>query len=111
MSPMLDSWLVRFSISLGVFAGLGGQAAARPMLDDPHMGQLSQYQVLVFADRVGGGLDRGKAIGVIDATPEEVFRVATDCSKYKEFMPRVFSSEVVKKRQEETVVRIDAELP
>lgn len=74
---------------------LPATAAARPTLDPARLGLLSRYEVLVFSDPGIGGLERSKAIGVIDATPEEVFRVATDYGKYKDFLPRISGSRVL----------------
>ena len=60
--------------------------------------ELGRYEVLTFTDPFGSGIERGKAIGVIDATPEEVFRVATDYNKYRDFMPRVTVSRSRRRR-------------
>jgi ribosome-associated toxin RatA of RatAB toxin-antitoxin module len=88
--------------------------AARPTLDAGRMSELSRYQVLTFSDPFGGGFVRGKAIGVVDATPEEVFRVATDYAKYRDYMPRVVASTVKERRgtptADEAVVEITAAL-
>ena len=73
---------------------LSGSAAARPSLDAARLAELGRYEVLTFNDPAGGGIERGKAIGVIDATPEEVFRIATDYTRYADFMPRVTSSRI-----------------
>src|SRR5262249_16104333 len=69
------------------------------------------WEVLAFADPWRGGIDRGKAIGVFDATPEEVFRVATEYAKYQEYLPRVSASEVTFKDERQAYVEITAELP
>jgi ribosome-associated toxin RatA of RatAB toxin-antitoxin module len=73
---------------------LPATATARPTLDQERLDLLGHYQVLVFSDPGIGGLERGKAIGVIDATPDEVYRVATDYAKYKDFLPRIKESRV-----------------
>jgi hypothetical protein len=75
------------------------------------MTRLGHYDVLTFSDPFNGGLEWGKAIGVIDATPDEVFRVATDYNKYKDFMPRVRASKQVSGSRDEAMVEITAELP
>jgi ribosome-associated toxin RatA of RatAB toxin-antitoxin module len=89
---------------------LTASVEARPTLDAARLGELSQYQVLVFTDPFAGGLSRGKAIGVVDATPEEVFRVATDYSKYRDFMPRITESTIKEWRQNEALVELQAAL-
>jgi ribosome-associated toxin RatA of RatAB toxin-antitoxin module len=90
---------------------LSSPALARPALDADDLAQLARYDVLVFADPHAGGIERGKAIGVIDATPEEVFRVATDYGKYQEYMPRVSTSKLVEQASDRAYVAIAAELP
>jgi ribosome-associated toxin RatA of RatAB toxin-antitoxin module len=85
-------------------------AFARPTLDSSGLDQLSRYQVLTFTDPFASGIERGKAIGVIDATPEEVFRVATDYAKYRDFMPRVTESNVKESARDHALVELTAEL-
>lgn len=85
-------------------------AAARPTLDAERLGELAHYEVLTFDDPFKNGIDRGKAIGVIDATPEEVFRVATDYAKYRDFMPRVVRSTVKESARDHALVELQAEL-
>ena len=67
--------------------------------------------MLVFADAAFGGLERGKAIGVFDATPEEVFRVATDYDKWKDYLPKVRGSHVLERTGDRSLVETVAELP
>jgi ribosome-associated toxin RatA of RatAB toxin-antitoxin module len=86
-------------------------ALARPSLDADNLAELDRYVVLSFTDPWQAGIERGKAIGVIDATPEEVFRVATDYSKYKEFMPRVLASSVLWQSLDQALVELVADLP
>lgn len=85
-------------------------AAARPTLDSQRLDELAQYRVLTFDDPFHGGIERGKAIGVIDATPEEVFRVATDYGKYRDFMPKVTRSTVKEATRDHALVELSAEL-
>ena len=85
-------------------------AAARPTLETSRLDELSRYQVLTFSDPFHSGIDRGKAIAVIDATPEEVFRVATDYAKYRDFMPRVTVSTVKEAARDHALVELVAEL-
>jgi ribosome-associated toxin RatA of RatAB toxin-antitoxin module len=100
------------SLLAGGFAlvALAGIATARPTLDAARLDLLSHYEVLTFTDPFGNGIDRGKAIGVIDATPEEVFRVATDYAKYRDFMPRVTSSVIKEQNEDHALVELTAEL-
>jgi ribosome-associated toxin RatA of RatAB toxin-antitoxin module len=100
--------------SLAVGALLAGlvavSAEARPTLDAARLDELAQYQVLTFTDPFVAGINRGKAIGVVDATPEEVFRVATDYEKYRDFMPRVTSSSIKELGHNQALVEITAAL-
>ncbi len=89
---------------------LTGSASARPGLDAARLDALGRYEVLTFNDPAGGGIDRGKAIGVIDATPEEVFRIATDYARYADFMPRVTSSRVREATSDHALVELTADL-
>ena len=102
--------VARTLLGCALFGALTTTAAARPTLDPARLGELGQYQVLTFADPFKGGIERGKAIGVIDATPEEVFRVATDYSKYRDFMPRVTDSTVRESARDHALVELHAEL-
>ncbi len=102
---------VRVLVLVGASVLVSGIAHARPGLDDARLGELDRYQVLTFVDAYQGSLERGKAIGVIDATTEEVFRVATDFSKYREFMPRVVDSSQLSRTDDTAQVMLTAELP
>jgi ribosome-associated toxin RatA of RatAB toxin-antitoxin module len=86
-------------------------AAARPSLDTAGLQRLDRWEVLVFSDPWRGGIERGKAIGVFSATPEEVYRVATEYAKYQDFMPRVRQSSVASRDKAETLVDLTADLP
>src|ERR1700690_1369179 len=86
-------------------------AHARPHLDSNRLSRLEKYDVLAFGDPFKNGFEMGKAIGVFDATPEEVFRVATDYGKWKEFLPRVRGSEVRDRKRDGATVEITLDLP
>ena len=104
---------MRLAVSAAVALVLCGvSASARPALDDTRLGEIDRYEVLTFADPVqGSAIERGKAIGVIDATTEEIFRVATDFPRYREFMPRVVGSSLVSRNNDTAQVMLTAELP
>ncbi len=88
--------------AIGTLLGvaLSGSAGARPALPQEDLTRLGQREVLTFADDGGEGIQKGKAIGVFDATPDEIFRVATEYERYPEFAPRVVSSEVLDRQGE-----------
>jgi hypothetical protein len=100
--------IFRSLLALCAFASV---ADARPTLDKERLARLAKYDVLEFSDPFKNGLERGKAIGVFDATPEEVFRVATDYAKWKEYMPRVSGSQVTDRDRSGATVEIVADLP
>jgi ribosome-associated toxin RatA of RatAB toxin-antitoxin module len=102
--------VARTFLGCALFCALSLPAAARPTLDGARLDELGRYEILTFADPFKGGIERGKAIGVIDATPEEVFRVATDYAKYRDFMPRVTDSKVREAAPGYTLVELHAEL-
>ena len=85
-------------------------AEGRPTLDAARLDELAQYQVLTFTDPFVAGINRGKAIGVVDGTPEEIFRVATDYEKYRDFMPRVVSCNIKERGRNQALVELTAAL-
>jgi ribosome-associated toxin RatA of RatAB toxin-antitoxin module len=101
-----------YCIAFGAVVALAaGTAQARPTLDGERLGQLDRYEVLSFSDAYKNGIDRGKAIGVIDATSDEVFRVVTDFARYKEFVPRVSESSLMARTNDGAQVSLTADLP
>jgi ribosome-associated toxin RatA of RatAB toxin-antitoxin module len=89
----------------------GALASAQPNLDSGRLAQLGRYEVLDFGDPTPSRIERGKAIGVFDATPEEVFRVVTDFGRWRQFLPRVRGSRVLSSLEGVSEVELDAELP
>lgn len=88
-----------------------GPAAALPDLDADRLARLGRYDVLSFADPGDNGFDRSHAVGVFDATPDEVFRTATDYERLAEFAPRLVSSRVMDRRGDRTFVMLASDLP
>jgi ribosome-associated toxin RatA of RatAB toxin-antitoxin module len=86
-------------------------ALGRPSLDSQQLSQLASYDVLVFADAYKDGIEKGKAISVMDATPEEVFRVASDYAKWPEYLPRVKDATVISSNAAGALVEMTADLP
>ena len=85
--------------------------AARPVVPAEALDRLTHYQVITFTDPAAGGLRRGKAIGLFDATPDEVFRVATDYEHLAEFAPRITSAKVLDRQGDRAVVALTTVLP
>jgi hypothetical protein len=89
-----------------------GAASARPSLDEERLGRLDRYDVLTFVDPAGSGINKSKAIGVFDATPDEIYRTATDYEHLAEFAPRLSTSRVVDRRGDaQAFVMLTAQLP
>lgn len=77
-----------FLLSLGLVPGAGAQ--------DDVADQLKRGEIVVSAQEAAGtSLKRGEVMGVIDAAPENVWRVITDINSYKYFMPRTLNSMAV----------------
>ncbi len=107
LSPRRSPALIVFAFAIGLPAA----ASARPSLDAERLAELDRWEVLTFSDPVSGGLERGKAIGVFDGTPEEIFRVATDYAHWPDYLPRVRTAKVSSQDASEVTVEITAELP
>ncbi|MFN7133852.1 MAG: START domain-containing protein, partial [Myxococcales bacterium] len=60
--------------------------------------------VVYTRERKGTDVKEVKAVGVIDAPPQQVFRVLADYERYKEIMPYTDESKVVATEQEGKVV-------
>jgi hypothetical protein len=105
---------LRFVTAWGLVAVLGGatRSEARPALDPDGLARLARYDVLSFTAPGGGGVDVSRAVGVFDATPDEVYRTATDYGRLSEFAPRVQSSTVLDRQGEaRALVMLVADLP
>lgn len=97
--------------ALLVAVTLGSSVHARPNLRPHDLSRLAAYDVLLFADPYQGGIERSKAISVIDGTPEEVFRVASDYARWRDFLPQVRGSQVLSTTRSGAVIRVTADLP
>lgn len=59
---------------------------------------LGRGEIVVHVARVGANAGKSEAIGVVDATPEQVFTVIKDVAHYKELFERIVESRVVARR-------------
>lgn len=107
---MVFRGIIAPTVMLAVLTATGGSGWARPQLDDQRLRRLSDYDVLLFSDPAGPGLVRHKAIGVFDAAPEEIFRIASNFSSYREYIPHI-ASRVLAQEGGETLVHLKAALP
>jgi ribosome-associated toxin RatA of RatAB toxin-antitoxin module len=75
-------------LSLGLAPAIGAKGEVRQ--------QLAAGKILVSSQEVQGTcLKRGEVMGVIDTSPEIVWRVVTDLNNFKDFMPRTINSMAV----------------
>src|SRR5690242_16091084 len=86
---------MHFPRTLGLLLAVSSVAHARPAFSPDGAQRFGRYEILTSGDPAGGGLTKARAVGLLDATPDEVFRVATDYARYTEFAPRVVSADVV----------------
>lgn len=100
----------RVFLVAGLLLGANARANARPQLPATENDRLVRYDVLSYGDPHKGGIDRAKAIGLFDATPDEVFRTATDYNHWAEFMPKIKRSEIIAWSGNDFTVSTTAEL-
>ena len=50
----------------------------------------------------------GRAVGIVDAPPEKVWAIATDYSKYSEFLPHFKASRVLSRRGNQALIYLEA---
>jgi ribosome-associated toxin RatA of RatAB toxin-antitoxin module len=76
---------------------LPARSHAQPATFTPaEAARLDRGEVLTRFWRVpGSDAGAGWAVGVIDAPPEQVFRVVADVARYREFTPRMVASTIV----------------
>lgn len=105
--------LIRASylLPLAALLALSAPVHARPSVSNSDWAKLAQHDVLVFSDAWERGLDKAKAIGVIDFTADEVFRVVTDYARWKDYLPRVRESQVLSASAQGAIINLIAELP
>ncbi len=79
--------------------GLPGRGEAQPTtFSDADARKLEAGEVLTQFWKERDGAGAGWAVGVIDASPEQVFRVIADVERYREFMTRMVASRIVERR-------------
>lgn len=103
---------MNFRLALGALVLSLGVAQARPAIGPDGAARVAHYEVVTFRDPGGGGVIKAKAIGLLDATPDEVFRVASDYQHYTEFAPRVVAANVVDRQGDaRAAVMMKTDLP
>jgi ribosome-associated toxin RatA of RatAB toxin-antitoxin module len=103
---------MHFPRTLGLLLAVSGVASARPAFSPDGTQRFAHYEVITSGDPAGGGIVKARAVGLLDATPDEVFRVATDYARYVEFAPRVVSADVVDRQGDQrALVMMKTNLP
>ncbi len=73
--------------------------------------ELGKGKLYVSALPISGMASRlGKVIGVVDAPVEDVWKVVVDYPTYKEYMPLVWESEIVKSQGNKADIRLQYEV-
>jgi ribosome-associated toxin RatA of RatAB toxin-antitoxin module len=79
-----------------LFLLVANDAAARLTLEQKR--RLARGEVLTHSWKdTKADVGKGWAMGVVDATPEQVFQVVADVTRYRLFMKRMTSSKIVRK--------------
>jgi hypothetical protein len=86
-------------------------AFALPALPAQRVEQLGRYDVLLLSEPAGEGLLRHQAIGVFDATPEQVLGVAANVDLYRSYVPGIAASKTLWQGPTEKEVVLEADLP
>jgi ribosome-associated toxin RatA of RatAB toxin-antitoxin module len=74
--------------------------------------RLDSGDVVISTEKVeGSDLPRSIAMGVIDAPPEKVWALVTDCDNFYKTMPRIAASKVIERDGGTVVCRVTADLP
>jgi ribosome-associated toxin RatA of RatAB toxin-antitoxin module len=78
---------------------LPSPALAQPASFSPaERRRLAAGEVLTRSWRADGGAGTGWAVGVVDATPAQVFQIVADVERYKEFTERMVAARVLERR-------------
>ncbi len=104
---MVERWQQKLH-GLGVVALLGliGQAPVAAACDLP-VGQVRVVSTAV----AGSGVPQLHVTVVIDAAPEKVWRVITDCNGYKHSMPRTIASKEISRAGARSVCETEVHMP
>ena len=100
-------------VLLWALGGLLAEAQARPRLPQRDLWRISQQGVVIsYSLKVkGSDVRAGKAIGIVEASPEQVAAILLDVPNYFRFLHRVRSAHVVKRNGAVMTARLDADLP
>jgi ribosome-associated toxin RatA of RatAB toxin-antitoxin module len=72
--------------------------AAEPALSQQEVARLERGEVVTrFWKLPGTNIGAGLAVGLVQARPEQVFRVIADVARYKEYMQRVVESRIARR--------------
>ena len=91
---------------------LPAAARAGDELSAEELRRLEAGEILTWNFPVAGrSMPLLKAVGLVDAPPESVWRVIDDCSRYEKTMPRTYDSKEIERRGDHVVCRAIGDLP
>lgn len=96
---------------IAALLAMSRMAMALPALPAQRVEQLGRYDVLLLSEPAGAGLMRHQAIGVFDASPEQVLGVATNVDQYRSYIPGIAASKTLWQGPTEREVVLEADLP
>lgn len=97
---------------LFLFLFTSGLATARPRLSKSNTDKITRGEVIRFSQKVPfTGVMLGKAIGMIEDTPEAVVHVLLAMDKFKHFLPRLTEARIVKTKGSSVYAMLHANLP
>jgi ribosome-associated toxin RatA of RatAB toxin-antitoxin module len=104
----LTKLLARFAAALAAFSLAA--AAARPVAADPALPAKGEVEVKAFAV-AGSDAPRIVVRAVMDLPPKKIWQIVSDCAHYKGRLPRVASSELVKKAGNVHTCKVTISMP
>ena len=108
---LLARTLLAGSLALPI-ALVSGAAEAAPDLGAEAKASLAKGEVVVERlDPTGGSGVSARAMGVVDAPAATVWPVVRDCEHFSKFMPRTKSSKLVSRDGNQSVCRVEIDMP
>src|SRR5687768_14802652 len=87
-------------------------ALALLLIASPDADKLAKGDVVVTTQKQAGtDIPIATAKAVVDAAPEKVWAIVSNCARYKESMPSIVSSKMLSKEGNIVMCRVVADLP
>lgn len=92
-------------------AAFGASSAQAIDSSDPDYSKLDQGEILVTTSNIkGSDVPKATVRAVVDAPPEKVWGIVSNCENYKTNMPRIASSELIEKNGDTYICKVVAEM-